>query len=202
MGAWTKPRVFGDNPRMAVSGGTTQTVTINRAPVLTLWAAVVAERLGYDRDEAVTLGQAVAGLNAASKARSLGIAKPREKPAVEKRAKAPKPGELVEVSLCSRIVPAVQTPDGLRATSKGKPAVPASVHRYLESKFGEALDDARAAMTVLAKSLSKDELTASAFSLYESFRPGIPAGVRGWGAKGVLDLAKVRALAVKGRGRV
>ena len=55
------------------------TITINRAPVLTLWAAVVAERLGFKRDEALTLGQSVAGLNAYSKGRSLGIyaAKPK-----------------------------------------------------------------------------------------------------------------------------
>ena len=43
------------------------TVTINRAPVLTLWAAVVAERLGFDADEALSLAKAVAGLNAQSK---------------------------------------------------------------------------------------------------------------------------------------
>src|SRR5262249_23757788 len=42
----------------------TKTVSINRAPVLTLWAAVVAERLGFDEDEALTLGKVVAGLNA------------------------------------------------------------------------------------------------------------------------------------------
>ena len=36
-------------------------IKINRAPALTLWAAVVAERLGFD--EALTLGRAVAGLN-------------------------------------------------------------------------------------------------------------------------------------------
>jgi len=30
-------------------------VMINRAPVLTLWAAVVAEMLGFDYDEALTL---------------------------------------------------------------------------------------------------------------------------------------------------
>jgi hypothetical protein len=35
--------------------------------VVTLWAAVVAERLGFDHDEAVILGKAVAGLNAYSK---------------------------------------------------------------------------------------------------------------------------------------
>ena len=38
----------------------TDTIKVNRAPVLTLWAAVVAERLGFDRPTALTLGQAVA----------------------------------------------------------------------------------------------------------------------------------------------
>jgi hypothetical protein len=37
---------------------------MNRAPVLTLWAAVVGEVLGSEHDEALTLGRAVAGLNA------------------------------------------------------------------------------------------------------------------------------------------
>jgi hypothetical protein len=44
---------------------------VNRAPVLTLWAAVVAEVLGFKHDEALTLGRAVAGLNAYSKGVSL-----------------------------------------------------------------------------------------------------------------------------------
>ena len=52
------------------------TVTINRAPVLTLWAAVVAERLGFDREEALTLGKSVAGLTAQSKGQRLGIFTP------------------------------------------------------------------------------------------------------------------------------
>jgi hypothetical protein len=34
-------------------------VMINRAAVLTLWAAVVAEMLGFDYDEALTLGRAL-----------------------------------------------------------------------------------------------------------------------------------------------
>jgi len=34
----------------------TRTLSINRAPVLTLWAAVVAERLGFEWEEALTLG--------------------------------------------------------------------------------------------------------------------------------------------------
>src|ERR1044071_1145062 len=38
-------------------------ILINRAPVLTLWAAVVAERLGFDREEALSLGKAVKKLH-------------------------------------------------------------------------------------------------------------------------------------------
>jgi hypothetical protein len=39
---------------------------VNRAPVLTLWTVVVAEVLGFEDDEALTLGRAVAGVNAKS----------------------------------------------------------------------------------------------------------------------------------------
>ena len=44
--------------------------------MLTLWAAVVAEVLGFEHDEALTLGRAVAGLNAYSKGVSLGLFQP------------------------------------------------------------------------------------------------------------------------------
>ena len=49
------------------------TISINRAPVQTLWVAVVAERLGFTEDEALWLGKAVAGLNAQAKGRRLGV---------------------------------------------------------------------------------------------------------------------------------
>ena len=39
-------------------------ILINGVPVLTLWTAVVAERLGFDRKEALSLGKAVAGMTA------------------------------------------------------------------------------------------------------------------------------------------
>ena len=42
---------------------------------------------------------------------------------------------------------------------------------------------------------TKRALAEEAYALYESFRPSIPAGKRGWGAAGVLDLGRVRALA-------
>ena len=55
-------------------------IMINRAPVLTLWAAVVAERLGFEYDEALTLGRAVAGLNAYPKGVAQNKIKQMEQP--------------------------------------------------------------------------------------------------------------------------
>lgn len=163
---------------------------INRAPVLTLWATIVAERLGFDHDEALTLGRAVAGLNAQSKGRRLGIFKPSTESLEDKRKERPE-GEF-HVELLHRAVPVVMTAEGIRATTKGTPTKPASVEKYLASKFGEHLQATEKAMAELAKSLSTDDLADNAYKLYEIFRPAIPEGVQGWGAAGVLDLGSIR----------
>lgn len=170
-------------------------VTVNRAPVLTLWAAVVAERLGFDREEALTLGKAVAGLNAQAKGRRLGLFAPSAGAEMERKPKAVKVGETLQVPLLGRMVQAARTAEGVRALDKGRPLTAESVERYLESKFGEALAAVRAAMARLVKSRKADELAAEAFSLYERFRPTVPRGTRGWGAAGVLDLGRIRELA-------
>ena len=169
------------------------TVSINRAPVLTLWAAIVAERLGHDREAALTLGKAVAGMNAQAKARRLKLVEPAKEPAAKKKAVRAAPARTVE--LLGRTVPVAATAKGLRAVAKGRAEDPAAVERYLAQKFGEALDDAREAFRALARSRTPAALASEAYALYEAFRPEIPAGVRGWGAAGVLDLALVRRLA-------
>jgi hypothetical protein len=171
---------------------TTQKIRINRAPVLTLWAAVVAERLGFKRDEALSLGKALAGLNAQSKGQRLGIFKPVPKEL--KKVRDQERGEAFGVDLLGRAIPAVNTAAGVRAVADAKPIQPEGVERYLQSKFGDALAEARKAMTELAKALEPDELAMRAFGLYEQFRPKIPEGVRGWGAKGELDLSLIRKL--------
>src|SRR5512147_3093203 len=71
-------------------------IQINRAPVLTLWAAVVAERLGFDWQEALTLGRAVAGLNAYAKGVRLGLFTPSPPEVREKRKKL-RPKETITV---------------------------------------------------------------------------------------------------------
>src|SRR5678815_4878016 len=94
-------------------------IKINRAPVLTLWATVVAERLGYGKETALTLGKAVAGLNAQSKGRRLGIYEEKsdeDKKEEKKKEKTAKP-EFIE--LLGRGIPAIKTPTGMRAAIKG-----------------------------------------------------------------------------------
>jgi hypothetical protein len=172
----------------------TPQITINRAPVLTLWAAVVADRLGYDRDAALTLGQAVAGLNAQSKARRLGIIEDSTDNSEKREPRTRKPGGPFLVSLLGRRVPMMNTEPGVRATRQDQPIDPKGVTRYLTQKFGEALPEVRAAMEALAAAYPPDQLAAKAHTLYESFRPAIPEGTRGWGA-GPLDLDLIRALA-------
>lgn len=171
----------------------TKVISINRAPVLTLWATIVAQRLGFDEDEALTLGRAVAGLNAQSKGRKLGIFKPHEEKA--KKAREKERGERFLIEVMGRSVPATNTDEGIRAVQGRKPLDPESVRRYLEGKFGEDLKAVRSAMQKLAKAYNPQGLAHDAYRLYEAFRPTIPEGVKGWGDKGDLDLGLIGRLA-------
>jgi hypothetical protein len=87
----------------------------------------------------------------------------------------------------------------VRATVKGEPIDPGSVERYLRQKFGEDLADVQAALEALARSFPPGQLASKAYGLYERFRPDIPEGEAGWGAKGDLDLGLIRSLAPRKR---
>src|SRR5512138_2790268 len=173
-------------------------ISINRAPVLTLWAAVVAERLGHDWDEALTLGRAVAGLNAQSKGRRIGMYEQKteeEKQKEKKEAREAKAAKAPMVEVMGRSVPVKKTARGLRAAVDGEVIHASSVQAYLEQKFGEQYEESKAALEHLARSYSPRELENRAYDLYEKFRPEIPEGKKGWGAKGELDLDYIRSLA-------
>ena len=172
-----------------------EAVTINRAPVLTLWGAVVAERLGFDYDAALTMGKCLAGLNAQSKGRMLGIYGPPKQHEPGGPPKKVGLGEHFWIELCGRGLPCQSTDDGLRAVVKDKPIDPAAVEKYLATKFGDDLERVRDAMVELAANCNAETIAAQAYRLYEQFRPNIPAGRKGWGAKGELDLDLVRSLA-------
>jgi len=81
----------------------------------------------------------------------------------------------------------------LRAEDDGKPASAKSVQTYIEKAFGDRLAEARAATEALAASLSPEELNRVGFRLYERFRPDVPDGAQGWGAKRELRVERIRA---------
>jgi hypothetical protein len=169
-------------------------IKVNRAPVMTLWAAVVAQQLGFDPDEALTLGKAVAGMNAQSKGQRLGIYDREMTDEARKARRESQPEEQYTVGLLGRAIPVVNTKYGVRAMNDGRPEDPGSVQHYLEKKFGEDLPEVRSVMEDLARSIPAEELKHRAYGLYEEFRPEIPEGTRGWGAEGELDLDKIREL--------
>ena len=153
---------------------------------------MVAQRLGFKEDEALSLGKALAGLNAQAKGRRLGIFKPHEEKPTKAREKQRR--EEFWIELLGRPVPARNTEDGMRAVKGAQVIEPDGVRRYLESKFGDDLGRVRSAMERLARSFEPRELAEEAFRLYQRFRPSIPEGVKGWGAKGDLDLGVIEGL--------
>lgn len=167
----------------------TEPLRINRAPVLTLWATVVAERIGLSRTTALTVGQAVAGYAAQAKGTRLGIYHSTDAPA-----QAPE-GAVRHMVVLGCEIALVTTPGGERAIAKGAPVDSQAVVRYLRGKFGASLTPAFEAMQALAAAYPPEQLNREGFRLYERFRPEVPKDEAGWGKAGVLDLDRIRALA-------
>src|SRR3954471_23555151 len=171
--------------------GASAPLPVNRAPVLTLWAAVVAERLGHPPDTALSLASAVAGTAARAKARRLGITEERDH---AKDAKAAAPARAQDTAqLLGKKIRLTHDANGVvLAEGEGKPAPAAPVRAYVTKAFGEHLAAVRKAMEDLAAQYEPEELNRVGFRLYKAFRPEVPPDVKGWGAKGMFDLAKIR----------
>lgn len=164
---------------------------VNRAPVLTLWAAVVAERLGHPEETALTLGAAIAGTAARAKARRLGIAEERQEDGQRRDGDAGK--QTGTIRLLGREIPVSRSDSGsLLAAHDERPQSPAAIKNYIARAFGDRLGEVRAAMAALAASMPPDELNRVGFRIYEGFRPEVPAGVEGWGKKAMLDIERIR----------
>src|ERR687885_134072 len=84
----------------------TRALSMNRAPVVALWAAVVAQRPGLGEDEALTLDKALAGLSAQAKGRRLGVFKPHDDKA---KALEKERGDRFGIEVLGRPVPATST---------------------------------------------------------------------------------------------
>jgi hypothetical protein len=165
-------------------------ISINRSPVLTLWAAIVAQQFGFNEDEALTVGKAFAGLTA--KGRRVAIATPQEN-WLSKARERPH-GEVFRIDALGRPVLAMNTEDGIRAVHGLQVIEPDGVRQYLHANFGDNLGAARSVMEKLAKSLPAMQLAERALQLYERFRPEPATGIRWRPARGELDLEIIERL--------
>ncbi|KAL4447265.1 hypothetical protein ABPG77_007298 [Micractinium sp. CCAP 211/92] len=177
----------------ALPSASTAPITINRAPVLTLWVAVVAQRQGFSWEEALTFGKEVSGILAQSKGRSLGIYEAKERSEEEEEARAAEEAEagVQRVDVFGMRLKAVSQGGQQLAYSGGAAIKPGGVQAYLRRAFKERLGDAKAAMEELAAAVPAEQLGREAYKLYERFRPEW----RGWGQAGQLDPQKLHQLA-------
>lgn len=170
----------------------------NRAPVMTAWAAVVAERIGFKREEALSLANVYTGLNAHAKAVSLSI---QEKKSEHDMHGGPNQPTFM---LMGRKIPCIQMRETelWRGLSDGKAVPPSQSFDYLVNTFKSNLGSVIGAMRLLVDDIVGRKSTEEegieelkngtvAYSCYMSFRPDVPLGERGWGAKGLLKLKDI-----------
>ena len=115
-------------------------IMINRAPVLTLWVAVVAKREGFKFEEGLSFGRAIAGLLAQSKGRKLGVYEELSKEEKEEKKRKRKMKEIEKFSVFGMNIPGkvvdVQSGFCLALEVGGKPISPSLVNNYLHKSFG------------------------------------------------------------------
>ena len=107
--------------------------------VLTLWAAVVAERLGFGPETELTLGRFIAGSSARAKARRLGIVEEK----LEAEERAARAAELKPrremVHLLGRDIPVLKADDGTpQAEDDGNPRLFGAHNHHAKARI--ALD--------------------------------------------------------------
>ncbi|KAI0068645.1 hypothetical protein BV25DRAFT_1817543 [Artomyces pyxidatus] len=154
-----------------------KSVVINRAPVMMAWSFVVSERLGFNREEALSIASVYTEMNAIAKGVSLGIYDKSKQKGIDAS-----PSAQPYVDLMGRRVPLYQTAEGTwRALAAGKPAPPTAAYSYISRSLKQTAPAIIGAMRLLAQSYSNaNELNRAAWSLYADFRPEVD----GWGKKG------------------
>lgn len=176
-----------------------QYITINRAPVLTLWVAVVAERQGFSKEAGLTFGKAISGMLAQSKGRSIGVF---DKNDTDDNAKHEREEEehaqgIARHDVFGMSIKAKDVGDegDVRAMDTSMKALNhKQVEGYLQRAFGQQLQVAKDALAELANSYKAEEVGDHCYHLYEQFRPSVASGQKGWGQKGQLDLTQIRQL--------
>ncbi|PIL37119.1 hypothetical protein GSI_00811 [Ganoderma sinense ZZ0214-1] len=164
----------------------TKSTVINRAPIMMAWAFVVAERMGFQREEALSIASVYTEMNAISKGVSLGLYKDGKQDGRE----ASRTGSQPYVELMGRR-PLYQTANSQwRALSAGAPVPPTSAFSYITRALRQTAPNIVGALRLLAESFPPKELNEKGFSLYADFRPQS----EGWGQRGEVRCSTILGL--------
>lgn len=172
-----------------------ESIVINRAPVLELWASCVTKFLHpkVSWETCLSAGGAISTITAISKGRSIGtIEKPDPGEAEEKKQKRKEKAEKEGLEELEVMSFKLNVQNG-QAMVGGKPKK--ANEETLKKKYGpEQYDKVKSAFQEALKSWKgkEEELNGRAFGMYEDFRPSIPPGQQGWGRKGQLNLGTVK----------
>ncbi|KDR83666.1 hypothetical protein GALMADRAFT_1338794 [Galerina marginata CBS 339.88] len=172
-----------------------KSTVINRAPVMMAWAMLIAERMHFSREEALSIASVYTEMNAVTKGVSLGIYNEDE----DRGREASKDGPQPYVELMGRR-PLYRTRAGQwRALANGNPTPPGTAFSYISRAFRQTTPHVIGALKLLADSYTAHELNNMAWSLYAEFRPE----VNQWGKRSeircedILELRKKNSLPVQ-----
>jgi len=164
-----------------------KSAVVNRAPVMMAWACVVAERLGFSREEALSIASVYTEMNAISKGVSLGIYDKKRQTDLKA---AHAGGAQPYVDLLGRRVPLYRSLSGawraFTAEDSGGGscgATPGAAYSYITRALRQTAPAVLGAMHLLAESYSDPmELNRVGFALYADFRPEVTR----WGERSEL----------------
>jgi len=154
---------------------------------MTAWATIVAERLGFEREEALSIASVYTDMNAISKGVSLGLFDESRKKKIEPI----KDGTQPYVDLLGRRIPLYQTrTETWRALTNASPALPSTAYSYISRAFRQTTPYVIGALRLLAESFPPPELNEKGFALYAEFRPDVD----GWGKRGEVRCEQILSL--------
>lgn len=166
-------------------------IMINRAPVLELWAACVAQFLHPDLSwtACLSIGGSISALTAITKGRSLGKIDPPDEDGEEGDGKKKTGSKDLKVMG----FPTPLEGDAVLVKGKARPGREGSLIRRYGGE--ETLGEVKKAMMQALESWKghEDELDKGAFHMYETFRPSVPKGQQGWGRKAELHLPNIES---------
>ncbi|KAH7887672.1 hypothetical protein F5I97DRAFT_1935756 [Phlebopus sp. FC_14] len=163
-----------------------KSTVINRAPLMTAWATIVAERQGFEREEALSIASVYTEMNAVSKGVSLGLIDEGRKKEIE-----PIPGgQQPYVDLMGRRPLYQSQSSKWRALIGATPALPSAAFSYISRSFRQTTPHVMGALRLLAASFTPQELNDKGFSLYADFRPSVD----GWGRRGEVRCERILSL--------